>query len=85
MFVRNLLLAGSVISLAQAAPTQTIKAIARAIAATGEKVTNGAAVKTVNDNDGVGAGTDTYKQYNGDGSTAAGWPSQSQWVSFEDM
>ncbi|KAL1965838.1 hypothetical protein VTN77DRAFT_5159 [Rasamsonia byssochlamydoides] len=88
MFIRNLLLAASVASLAQAAPfepTKTFKAVARAADATGEKVTKAVAVKTINDNDGVGAGKDTYTQYNGDGSTAAGWPSQSEWVSFDDM
>ncbi|KYG50583.1 hypothetical protein M433DRAFT_41564, partial [Acidomyces richmondensis BFW] len=26
-----------------------------------------------------------YKQYNGDGDTSQGWPSQSDWVNFEDM
>lgn len=35
---------------------------------------------------GSGSGLgDTYKQYNGDGETSAGWPSQSDWVSFDQM
>ena len=28
---------------------------------------------------------DYYKQYNGNGSIAAGWPPMTQWVSFTDM
>ena len=28
---------------------------------------------------------DYYKQYNGNGSIAAGWPPMTQWVSFMDM
>ncbi|KAL1969792.1 hypothetical protein VTN77DRAFT_7301 [Rasamsonia byssochlamydoides] len=52
----------------------------------GETVTNGnLAVYTVNDYDGIGAGTDSYTFYQGDGSTADGWPDQSEWVSFIDM
>jgi hypothetical protein len=35
--------------------------------------------------DGIGAGTDTYKMYWGDGGSWAGWPTRSQWVSFVDM
>ncbi|KID82980.1 glycoside hydrolase [Metarhizium guizhouense ARSEF 977] len=35
--------------------------------------------------DGVGGGNDSYTMYSGDGSTSAGWPSKSRWVSFEDM
>jgi len=36
-------------------------------------------------NDGVGAGIDVYKYYTGDGSSAAGWPAMTQWVSFQQM
>jgi hypothetical protein len=39
----------------------------------------------VNLNDGIGAGVDVYKSYNGDGSVAAGWPAMSEWVSFQQM
>jgi hypothetical protein len=53
--------------------------------ATGGVVTGGAAVSTINDHDGIGAGKDTYKLYLGDGSLEAGWPTKEQWVSFEDM
>ena len=51
---------------------------------TGGKVTNSAiAVKTINNQDGILV--DYYKQYNGDGSIAAGWPAKTSWVSFMDM
>ena len=43
------------------------------------------AVTTINDNDGKGSGNDAYKMYSGDGSTGAGWPVQSDWVSFDNM
>jgi hypothetical protein len=32
-----------------------------------------------------GSGSDAYKVYSGDGSTSAGWPAESQWVSFDSM
>ena len=48
-------------------------------------VTGSVAVSSINDNDGVGAGTDAYKFYEGDGSTGAGWPDSKDWVSFTDM
>lgn len=35
--------------------------------------------------DGVGDGVDSYTLYLGDGSTDAGWPAQSSWVSFDNM
>ena len=51
--------------------------------ATGGVVSNPAvAVSSINDNDGVGAGTDSYTQYCGDGSA---FPPKSAWVSFVDM
>ena len=43
------------------------------------------AVTTINDNDGIGSGSDTYKMYKGDGSSGAGWPELSAWVSFGQM
>ena len=50
---------------------------------TGGQVSNSAvAVTEINNTDGVGAGTDSYTQYCGDGS---GYPSRSAWVSFENM
>ena len=53
---------------------------------TGEKVQNGALqVKSINNNDGIGAGSDKYVFYKGDGTIGAGWPSKSKWVSFVDM
>ena len=48
-------------------------------------VTNSNAVTSVNDSDGIGAGTDTYNFYQGDGSTNDGWPATISWVSFGEM
>lgn len=28
---------------------------------------------------------DVYNYYSGDGTTADGWPSQSEWIDFDDM
>ncbi|PQE14038.1 glycoside hydrolase protein [Rutstroemia sp. NJR-2017a BBW] len=55
------------------------------VLATGGRVTGGAAVTTINNQDGVGAGSDSYTLYLGDGSDHAGWPHKENWVSFEDM
>jgi hypothetical protein len=44
-----------------------------------------AGIYTINNQDGVGAGSSNYNFYSGDGTPGAGWPSQSQWASFEDM
>ncbi|KAK0763278.1 hypothetical protein N5P37_004265 [Trichoderma harzianum] len=53
---------------------------------TGERVNNAVArFDNSNIQDGVGAGSDTYTMYWGDGSTGAGWPAQSRWVSFQTM
>ena len=53
------------------------------ILATGGKVSNPAvAVTKINNNDGVGAGKDSYTQYCGNG---ANFPPKSAWVSFENM
>ncbi|KAL8791131.1 MAG: hypothetical protein Q9195_006028 [Heterodermia aff. obscurata] len=48
-------------------------------------VTGSVAVSSINGQDGKGAGTDVYKFYQGDGSTGAGWPASTDWVSFENM
>lgn len=56
-----------------------------AYAQTGETVTTGLAVTAVNANDGAGAGSDVYNMYTGDGSSGAGWPALSAWVSYSDM
>lgn len=55
--------------------------------ATGEKVSNGniALFDSSNILDGVGDGVDSYTLYLGSGSTSAGWPDKSRWVSFENM
>jgi hypothetical protein len=62
-------------------------AVEKARRATGETVSNSnvARYDNSNINDGVGDGTDSYTLYLGDGSTGAGWPAQSEWVSFENM
>ncbi|GFP54389.1 hypothetical protein TASIC1_0004001200 [Trichoderma asperellum] len=55
--------------------------------ATGEKVSNSNVARFDNSNiqDGVGDGVDSYTLYLGSGSTSAGWPDKSRWVSFENM
>jgi len=50
-----------------------------------ESVTGPLAVTQFNDNDGKGSGSDAYKMYNGDGSAGAGWPAQSDWISYDQM
>ena len=42
-------------------------------------------VNTIQNNDGVGSGSDSYTQYNGDGTYRDGWPARGRWVSFVDM
>jgi hypothetical protein len=54
-------------------------------AAKGGVVSGGAAVTSINNQDGIGAGSDYYNFYSGDGSQQAGWPTKAQWVSFENM
>ena len=54
--------------------------------ATGGIVTNpNLAVSDINNNDGIGPGTDNYRLYTGDGTTGAGWPDKGNWVSYVDM
>ena len=48
-------------------------------------VSNSNAVTSINDSDGIGAGSDTYNFFQGDGSTNDGWPATTSWVSFADM
>ena len=53
------------------------------VLATGGQVSNPAvAVTEINNDDGIGAGSDSYKLYCGDG---ASFPPFSSWVSFENM
>ncbi|KAL1625209.1 hypothetical protein SLS56_007404 [Neofusicoccum ribis] len=66
-------------------PTKTVNARTLTRRATGGVVTGGAAVDAINNQDGIGGGSDSYTMYWGDGSTGAGWPSEDSWVSFEDM
>lgn len=42
-------------------------------------------VTTIHNEDGVGSGSDSYIQYNGDGTYQHGWPARGRWVSFVDM
>ena len=53
--------------------------------AVGGVVTGGAAVTSINNHDGIGAGQDVYRTWSGPGTSQAGWPRKDQWVSFEDM
>ncbi len=52
------------------------------IKATGGQVFGSLAVTSINNQDGVGAGTDSYTLYCGSGSS---FPPKSRWVSFEQM
>lgn len=45
----------------------------------GETVTSSVAVRSINNKDGIGGGTDKYTMYWGDGSPSHGWPSTKQW------
>lgn len=48
-------------------------------------VTGSNYVQGGNNNDGVSSRADSYTFYQGDGSTGAGWPDKSQWISFATM
>ncbi|CZS99762.1 uncharacterized protein RAG0_08082 [Rhynchosporium agropyri] len=56
-----------------------------AASAAGTTVNGAEAVWNINNEDGIGEGSDTYRQYWGDGGPEAGWPAKSQWVSFRAM
>nr|POE48309.1 hypothetical protein CFP56_75859 [Quercus suber] len=75
------------LALASALPaSSTVKHATRVVARDPNAVVNApAAVTVINDNDGIGGGSNTLNPYSGDGSAAAGWPSLSDWVSFGDM
>lgn len=65
-------------------PSKTAKGVH--VDATGGQVTNGQlAVTSIVNDDGVEPGMDAYTFYSGDGTTGAGWPAKSAWISFEDM
>ncbi|CAG8955343.1 hypothetical protein HYFRA_00011327 [Hymenoscyphus fraxineus] len=53
--------------------------------ATGGVVQGSLAVNSIVNEDGIGAGSDTYRRYTGDGGPEAGWPAMNQWVSFRAM
>lgn len=61
--------------------------VLNAARAVGEWVQNSALARWDNSNinDGVGDGSDTYHMYWGAGRANEGWPTRSQWVSFENM
>ncbi len=60
-------------------------AVASVVHETDGQVENDAVAVTDIKNDDGGDGEDSYKQYNGDGTTDAGWPDGSAWISFEKM
>ena len=43
------------------------------------------AVEDIKEQDGVGAGVDTYILYTGNGTVDQGWPNTDEWASFEDL
>ena len=74
----------SVFDLALATNIQDVLSSSIKPRATGGQVANEAiAVTTINNLDGTLV--DFYKQYNGNGSIAAGWPPKTSWISFMDM
>lgn len=75
--------ASSAAPATSSAPAQTTFATSTAGASS---VSSAPAASSSSSSSGSGSGFgDTYKQYNGDGDTSQGWPSQSDWVNFEDM
>lgn len=52
---------------------------------TGTVVNGPEGVWTIVNEDGIGEGSDVYRQYWGDGGPEAGWPAKSDWVSFRAM
>ncbi|GKZ87356.1 hypothetical protein AnigIFM59636_003775 [Aspergillus niger] len=87
----NYLAVGSLAGIAVAAPlgTRTLEVEAGehlASRSTNAVVTVSAlAVSSVNDSVGKSSGSNSYKKYTGDGSTADGWPAKSDWLSFDAM
>jgi len=79
MYGKVILAIASLAALTAAAPAKDVSR-----RQSGEIVTGGAAVTTINDNDG-GAAVDAYTYYQGDGSAAAGWPDVSKWASYEAL
>jgi len=73
----SILSAFAMVALASALPATKLPT-----RATGQ-VVSGSVATSVNDNDGIGAGTDAYTLHTGNG--ASGFPSIDQWVNFEDM
>ena len=67
-------------------PSKPTSAEGPHVLAAGGRVSNPKLQTTsINLSDGVGAGVDKYVFYQGDGTTGAGWPDKSKWVSYIDM
>lgn len=90
----KIVLLSSLLALTVAAPTNNIAKASKTEVRGGTSyfkrdssatVTGAAAVTYINNYDGIGAGSEVYNYYSGDGSTGNGWPSKSHWVSFADM
>lgn len=73
----SILSAFGMAALASALPATKLPTRAAGVVVTGNVATS------VNDNDGIGAGSDSYILHTGNG--AFGFPSIDQWVNFEDM
>lgn len=63
-------------------PTRTSRVGGATIKLTGGQVGGALAVNSINNQDGIGGGSDTYTQYCGNGDA---FPPKSSWVSFEQM
>lgn len=63
-------------------PTRTSRVGGVTVKLTGGQVGGALAVYSINNQDGIGGGSDTYTQYCGNGDA---FPPQSSWVSFEQM
>lgn len=63
-------------------PTRTSRVGGVTTEQTGGQVSGALAVYSINNQDGIGGGSDTYTQYCGNGDA---FPPKSSWVSFEQM
>lgn len=63
-------------------PTRTSRVGGVTTELTGGQVSGALAVYSINNQDGIGGGSDTYIQYCGNGDA---FPPKSSWVSFEQM
>ena len=79
MHIGQIVFTSVLLGMVAAAPVEKTKRDSNA------HVQSPAAVYTINNQDGIGSGSRSYKYYSGSGTPAAGWPAQNQWVSFENM